>query len=181
LEWEIGRHDWTKVGQGQNLLPGWIVELVATGDSERANQLLSLIESAVVPVNGPMVAGADAAVSCLVQGLWSATSVSRCELLYLLFQFAGGVVDVPESDLVRNVQRELSLGFPAYSEIAETGNSEERFQCIDLLSLCVRFNGQLAVRATWIMCRIAELGEKESSAVSAEFADLENDGYNTSG
>lgn len=177
MKWELDRHNWAELGEDRASLTEWIVELVETEDPERANRLLSLIESAVVPVNGPMRVGAVAVAACLVQGLMSANSVSRNEILYLLFQLAGGVVDVPESDLVRAVRREVELGLPIYSVIAETGSFAERIQCVDLLSLCARFNADCLDRAVSVMRRIAEFGEVAARAVSVEFADLSDSGY----
>jgi hypothetical protein len=107
----------------------------------------------------------------------SATPSSRREILYLLFQLAGGAIDTPDSNLVRGVRREVELGFPIYGEIAETGTSDERSQCIDLLSMCARFNKPCLDRATSLMRRIAEVGDREASSVSIELEDLRKSGY----
>lgn len=177
MKWELERHKWSDLGDHAVKLPVWIAEFVASDDPQRVNSLMCMIESAVVPVNGPLRAGAAEVAACLVQGLLCATEVSKVDILYLLFQFAGGVVDVPESDLIRNVRREVKLGFPLYCEIAETGTRGERFQCIDLLSFCARFGDPYLNRAVATMRRIAAIGNGEAAAVAIEFEDLARDGY----
>ncbi|GAA4565015.1 hypothetical protein GCM10023193_38170 [Planotetraspora kaengkrachanensis] len=173
----MDRHKWTDLGEGGIALSERIMEFISARDPDRVRELFFLIEEAVVPVNGPMRVGAEAVSACLVQGLLSATPSSRREILYLLFQLAGGVVDTPDSNLVHGVRRELELGFPIYGQIAEVGTSDERLQCIDLLSLCARFNKPCLDRATSLMRRIAEVGDREASTVSVELEDLRRDGY----
>jgi hypothetical protein len=177
MKWEIDRHNWDELGDNAAFLPERISELVNAEDLDRANSLLSLIEAAVVPVDGPLRVPAREVAACLVQGLLSATQTARAEILYLLFQLAGGTVDVSETELVSDVQREVELGLPIYSEIAETGTRSERFHCIDLLSFCARFNQRCLGRSLSIMHRIAQIGDEEARAVAVELDDLARDGY----
>jgi hypothetical protein len=176
MEWELDRHRWEEFGKEAVHLPAWIAEFVRATDPERVDTLLSLIESVVVPVDGPLGPGAAAATACLVQGLLSATPASRVRILYLLFWLAGRVVDGRESGLTRDVRREVELGPPIYSEIAGVGSRPERLHCVDLLSICARFNDLCLARALPIMRRIATLGGQEASTVAVELDDLASEG-----
>lgn len=172
MKWELERHNWDEMAGGSDRLPGWIEELIGAENTDEARRLLGRIESVVAPVNGPLRFGASAVAACLTQGLLSATSFARVEILYLIFQLAGGAIGAPDSKLASDVRREIELGLPIFCEIAETGTQPERLQCIDLLSLCARFNEAAMSRAVWVMRQIANLGEEESTAVAVELDDL---------
>jgi hypothetical protein len=177
--WEIARHRWSEFGDPR--LGEWILELVTTQNSQRANELLSIIESEVVPPSGNLQPGASAAAACLVQGLISATSVARVEVLYLLFQLAGGAVrDVATSVSRLAVAREITLGLPIFAEIAETGTRTERLQCIDVLSMCARFDQHCFSRVRALLLEIADMGDDEASSVSMELDDLDESSFHIS-
>jgi len=156
---------------------GWLAELIETEDAGRAERLYSEIEDVVVPVNGPMVPGADAVAACAVQALMTARSNGQVEILQLLFQLAAGSVSEPGGDLAAAVRREVELGLPIFAEIAEGGSPNSRRQCIDLLSLVARFNPESRRRATFLLSRIATFGEAESESVAVELRDLSDDGF----
>lgn len=165
--WEISRHDWAALGEPR--LGGWIDEFVGTDAEDRANTLMTLIESVTAPPNGVLRPSAIPVATCLVQGLLSATVTSRLPILYLLFQLAGGAADATNAKALR---REIEHGLPIYAEIAATGSLAERMQCIDLLSMCARFDEYCYERARFLLGKVSGLGEQEAEAVRIELEDL---------
>lgn len=169
MRWAFDRYDWSALGADR--LPAWITELAACRDHYRANLIMCDVEAETVPVNGPPRPAATAAAACLVQAL--PTAAAREEILVLLTTMA--VAGVADAEL----RREVSWGLPVYAEIAETGTVGERGSCVDLLSCCTRYGGEVGRRSVDLLRRMADFGGPFADSVAVELADLAKDGHIT--
>jgi hypothetical protein len=163
------RYDWSALGADR--LPERITELAACRDHDRANLIMCEVEAETVPVNGPPQPAAAAAAAVLVRAL--PTAAAREEILVLLATMAfAGVADA-------ELRREVSGGLPVYAEIVETGTIGERAACVDLLSCCTRYGGEVGRRSVDLLHRMAEFGGPSADSVAVELADLAQDGHIT--
>jgi hypothetical protein len=91
----------------------------------------------------------------------------------LLVQLGDGATTHGEEELLNAVQQEFLRGVPLYSEILESGSMDERFHCIDLLSICAGIDPNLIGRVRGLMRQVARLGEREAELAATVLADLE--------
>lgn len=92
MNWEVERHDWSRIGRHLAGMSEVIRSLVAVTEPAEAERLYWHVDSVVVQ-NGALLPGATEVTACLVQCLLSAVSEGRIQILELLVQLGGGVAD----------------------------------------------------------------------------------------
>lgn len=113
MKWEIERYNWASIGDDLADMPNTIGRLLGATDRPEAERMYWRIDSVVVR-NGGLLPGAPEVCECLVQGLLSATSVSREQVLELLVQIGGGEAgpSIAGTALFDGVRHQLLLGLP---------------------------------------------------------------------
>ena len=170
MKWELERHNWAGIGVNLIEMPNVIDRLLRATDRAEAERMYWRIDSVVVR-NGGLLPGAPEVCECLVQGLVSATPVSREKVLELLVQIGGGEAGDTTAGTVlsEGVRHQVLFGLPIYAEFLETGSRAERFHCIDLLSICAEIDINSRSRVRYLLLRAAEFGEREQDLVKSIF------------
>jgi hypothetical protein len=154
MEFELGRHSWGSL-QGvvgdAGVLEGAIRELAYADSRERALDAAHRIERVT------FAQGLLSQASSLVNCLWRCSDYSEDLVLGLLSDLSGAVASEEEPSVYGPVSqaecmREISLGYPAYVEILETGSAlDSRTACIDLILMCGLFNRELRSRSVYFL------------------------------
>ncbi|OIJ27008.1 hypothetical protein [Nocardioides luteus] len=130
-------------------------EFLATGDPDRAADLMVLIESAVAPVSGGLADDAGGVASAVVAGLPRMPADTRAEALLLLTQIVGSI-EATEGLASDEARRLIESMFPMLAAMVEVGSDGDLAQGVDLISLCSSLSPACGERAAYYLGRIVE-------------------------
>ncbi|MFB7516553.1 hypothetical protein [Streptomyces sp. NPDC056144] len=111
----------------------------------------------VVFAQGILCEASAALASSLVHCLWRSSKYAEDLILGILSDISAAVVSEGDPGVYGPVSeeecmKEICLGYPAYVEILESGETtDSRTACIDLILMCGLFSGDLRSRSIYFL------------------------------
>ncbi|MGY1437434.1 hypothetical protein [Streptomyces reniochalinae] len=182
MELVLKRNDWGSLRGATGTAAGLdlaVRALSAANDRDAATSAAQQVQRYVF-ANGFLCEAAAPLATALVHCLWRSTEHNEDLILGILSDISAATVDEEDPGVYGPASEtamlnEVSLGYPAYVEILETGTKREsRTACIDLVLMCGLACAHLHSRSIYYLEKALEMDafQDHRDVIRSSLADL---------